>query len=66
VVEMGVTEMSGFTTDLGLLPGGRVKLIKSSEIVMDNLTRFKKFWLMGLESSSIENFDFYKEQYRAR
>lgn len=39
VVELKNLDLSVFETDLGLLPGGRVKLVKSSQIVLNNVMR---------------------------
>lgn len=40
VVELSHVDLAGFETDLGLLPGGRIKLVKSSQIDLNNLIRF--------------------------
>ena len=39
VVELKNVDFTVFETDLGLLPGGKIKLIKSSEIPLSNLIR---------------------------
>jgi hypothetical protein len=39
VVELSHIDLAGFETDLGLLPGGRIKLVKSSQIDLNNLIR---------------------------
>lgn len=39
VVELSHIDLAGFETDLGLLPGGRIKLVKSSQINLNNLVR---------------------------
>lgn len=36
VVELNHVDLAGFETDLGLLPGGRIKLVKSSQIDLRN------------------------------
>jgi hypothetical protein len=39
VVELSHIDLAGFETDLGLLPGGRIKLVKSSQINLNSLIR---------------------------
>ena len=40
VAELGQPDEAGSLTDLGLRPGGRVKLIKSNTVVLENPLRF--------------------------
>jgi len=40
VAELGHPDDAGSLTDLGLRPGGRVKLVKSNTIVLENPLRF--------------------------
>ena len=40
VAELNHVELAGYETDLGLLPGGKIKLLKSSQINLNNLIRF--------------------------
>ena len=39
VAELGHRDEAGSLTDLGLRPGGRVKLIKSNTVVLENPLR---------------------------
>ena len=40
VAELGQPDEAGSLTDLGLRPGGRIKLIKSNTVVLENPLRF--------------------------
>jgi len=50
VAELGQPDEAGSLTDLGLRPGGRVKLIKSNTIVLENPLRFVNTLLAILEA----------------
>ena len=40
IVELKNIDLNVFETDLGLLPGGKIKLVKSSQIPLNNLLRY--------------------------
>jgi hypothetical protein len=39
IVELKNLDLNVFETDLGLLPGGKIKLVKSSQIMLNNIAR---------------------------
>ena len=39
VVELKNVDLTIFETDLGLLPGGRIKLVKNSQISLNSFVR---------------------------
>ena len=47
MVELNHVDLAGFETDLGLLPGGKIKLVKSSQIDLNNLIRL--FFITNFE-----------------
>jgi len=50
VAELGQPDEAGSLTDLGLLPGGRIKLIKTNTIVLENPLRFVRHnrWMLDI------------------
>jgi hypothetical protein len=39
IVELKNIDLNVFETDLGLIPGGKIKLVKSSQIALNGLIR---------------------------
>jgi len=46
VAELSQPDEAGSLTDLGLRPGGRVKLIKTNTVVLENPLRFVRHRLL--------------------
>jgi len=54
VAELSQPDEAGSLTDLGLRPGGRVKLIKSNTVVLENPLRFVHRRLRYISSSVVK------------